>query len=213
MNRINMTKYGFERWPEKDFSDDGSRFTCYRAGDIEVSKTTWNGEVFLSGHGDSRTVPYEIYSKLPHYRDLDKLNGVPISSLVDDDLFELYNACLEYSKELKEAEANLVFPTIAELKDQCLKIRAHYQEQVDKLDKMFAESGKDLLLNASEYDIKNLRSYYKTLKNRATLGYDPNVYPQSIYGTAYSFSFIKSNYDLNDTWYFNEITKIIKNVA
>ena len=70
MKKIVMTKYGFVRWPEKDFSDDGNRFTCYRVGEsTRVSKLVSDGRAYLSiesscGKG---TLPYEHYSTLPHY--------------------------------------------------------------------------------------------------------------------------------------------------
>ena len=68
MTRINMTKYGFVRWPEEDFSDDGARFTCYRVGErVRVSKTTYQGEVFISARIDGRKLSYNEYSVLEHY--------------------------------------------------------------------------------------------------------------------------------------------------
>ena len=51
MKKINLMKYGFYRTPEKDFSDDGSRFICYGlegADRIRLSKTKWQDEIFLS---------------------------------------------------------------------------------------------------------------------------------------------------------------------
>ena len=39
-----MTKYGFKRWKDGDFSDDGNRFTCYRVGKrVSVSKLVSDG--------------------------------------------------------------------------------------------------------------------------------------------------------------------------
>ena len=72
MKRIVMAKYGFERWPEKDFTDDSSRYVCYRAGKaIRVSKLIADGQAYLSISSDvgRGTLPYEVYSKLPHYHD------------------------------------------------------------------------------------------------------------------------------------------------
>ena len=131
MQKINLTKYGFVRTPQNDFSDDGTRFTTYSVGRVRVSKATWNGEVFLAGRiDDGRVLSYDEYSKLPHYAAMDRLNGVSISGLTENDLIQLYNDCIEYAAEYKAAEKNVTFPTIDELKEQCLKIRAHYQEQL-----------------------------------------------------------------------------------
>ena len=132
MQKVNLSKYGFVRTPNEDFSDDGTRFYVYRVGRVRVSKATWNGQVFLAGRiDDGRTLDYDEYSKLPHYKAMDRLNGVSISSLTENDLIQLYNDCVEYEKEYTEAEKQVVFPTIEEIKEQCLKIRKHYQEQLD----------------------------------------------------------------------------------
>ena len=87
MNRINLTKYGFERCPSADFTDDGNRFTCYRAGKgVVVSKLVADGQAYLSASSDCNkgTLPYEIYSQLPHYKDSSwKWNGVSVVTLTE----------------------------------------------------------------------------------------------------------------------------------
>lgn len=105
MKRINLTKYGFVRTPEEDFADDGTRFSVYRLGDVRVTKAVSDGEVFIAGCIDSGKLPYAVYSKLPHYRDLDKLNGVLASFISDCDLASFADACAEYSKEYAAAAA------------------------------------------------------------------------------------------------------------
>lgn len=114
MKRIMLTKYGFERWPEKDFTDEGNRFTCFRAGkNVRVSKHVYNGDVYLSidtclGVGD-KFLPYAIYSKLPHYRPAAwNYNGISVATLTDDDLRNFYNACIAYEHEYEEAAEKLV---------------------------------------------------------------------------------------------------------
>ena len=73
MKKIMMTNYGFVRWPEEDFTDDSTRFTCYRVGKrVRVSKCTYNGEAYISARIDGAKLPYEVYSKLPHYSPLNK---------------------------------------------------------------------------------------------------------------------------------------------
>lgn len=119
MTRINMTKYGFLRFPEGDFSDDGTRFYCFMAGDIIVTKATSNGEVFISGnsqpHGVDSLLTYKEASSLPHYHALDALNGISIDSLTDERLDELYQNCLEYSKEWHAAADAIQYPTRSEV--------------------------------------------------------------------------------------------------
>lgn len=213
MQKINLTKYGFVRTPQNDFSDDGTRFTTYSVGRVRVSKATWNGEVFLAGRiDDGRVLSYDEYSKLPHYKAMDRLNGVSISGLTENDLIQLYNDCIEYAAEYKAAEKNVTFPTIEELKEQCLKIRAHYQEQLVKAQTLIEQNAVKLVLKASDYKLRTLRDYLKTITNRAN-GYDPDTYPQSIQNSVYGRDFVKpTNHDLTDTWYFDHIVSTINEV-
>ena len=212
MKQINLTKYGFVRTPNEDFSDDGSRFYVYHAGRVRVSKTTWNGEVFLAGRIDGNLLNYDVYSKLPHYEALDRLNGVDIASLTEQDLIQLYNDCVEYEKEYNEAEKNVVFPTIDELKDQCVKIRKHYQEQLVNAQTLIERNAVKLVLKASEWKLKSIRSNLETITKRAN-GYDPDTYPQSIQKSSYGINFAKpTNHDLTETWYYDQIVKTINEV-
>ena len=140
MTRINMTKYGFVRFPEGDFSDDGTRFQCYLAGDIIVTKTVSNGEAYISGNsqpqGTNPLLTAKEYSSLPHYASLDTLNGVSVSSITEEDLDTLYQACLAYSKEWHDAANALQYPTRDEVRCvlNCLyHVRACELAEVEKL--------------------------------------------------------------------------------
>ena len=213
MQKVNLTKYGFERWEAEDFSDDGNRFYCYRAGQrVRLSKCTWQGEIFLSAHIDGTILDYSVYSQLPHYKGLDRLNGVSIASLTEDDLAQLYSDCIEYEKEYNEAEKQVVFPTIEELRDQCLRIREHYQDQLVKAEKCLEQNAVKLILRASDWRLKTIRNYMEVLARRAN-GYNPETYPQSIQKSCYGINFVKpTNHDLNDTWYYDEIIREINKI-
>ena len=53
MKKIMMNKYGFVRWPEEDFSDDGNRFYCYKVGNrVRVSKLVSDGVAYISARVD-----------------------------------------------------------------------------------------------------------------------------------------------------------------
>lgn len=213
MKRINLLKYGFTRWEHGDFTDDGSKFYCYKAGDrVIVSKCTYNGQVYLSGRIDGDYLDYNVYSTLPHFKALDRLNGVLIDGLIEEDLIQFYNDCLEYEKEYKEAEKNVVFPTIEELKEQCLKIRAHYQEQLIKAKNYIEQNALTLFLKADGFTIRRIRTNLEVISNRAK-GYDPNTYPQTIQKSCYGINFAKpTNPNLSEEWYYNEIIELIDTV-
>lgn len=115
MKRIELTKFGFIRDKSEDFSDDGNRFTCYRVGDMRVSKLVSDGDAFIDADKHGGILFYEEYSALPHYKDLGRLNGVSVDYITEEDLQKLYDDCVAYEKEYKEAESKLVLPTKEEL--------------------------------------------------------------------------------------------------
>lgn len=106
MKRINLVKYGFVRTPDKDFSDDGTRFTAYTVGDILVTKAKYADLSFIDARPITSRLPYVVNSKLPHFEALGKLNGVKTESLTDKDLIDLYDTCVAYSKEYNDAVKN-----------------------------------------------------------------------------------------------------------
>jgi hypothetical protein len=206
MKKIMMTKYGFVRWPEEDFSDDGSRFMAYRAGErVRVTKCTYNGEVFISARIDGAKLPYEVYSKLPHYQALDKLNGVSIATLTDDDLFELLAACVLYEKEYADAENNIQMPTLKEIEIQCKKVQTKRQLELIDINGAFSRSAVAIAGKLEKWEWTNLREYLLAIAV-AVNSYDPDTYPQKIVGTSRSLDFCKPTCsELQDSFYYKWI--------
>jgi hypothetical protein len=217
MKRINLTKYGFVRWPEEDFSDDGNRFQGYKAGKaVRVSKLVSDGQVYLSISSDrcgNGTLPYEVYSKLPSYVIATwTFNGVSVESMTDEDLQMFYEACISYEKEYEEAEANIQYPTLEELTAQCEKLTAKAEAEYKQASQLVVNAVLDgTIVKLSDYEIKELKNSLATLKN-AVNSYDPATYPQRLYRKSSSFRFVKpDNCDLvNKSWYLERIEKYLE---
>lgn len=207
MKKIMMTKYGFVRWPEQDFSDDGSRFLAYRAGErVRVTKCTYNGEAFISARIDGAKLPYEAYSMLPHYSALDKLNGVSIATLTDQDMVDLYEACLVYEQEYTEAENTIVLPTLSEIKIQCMRVRAKRQEELAEINRHFTVA---VAAKVEKWEWTNIRDYLLSIANLVDK-YDPDKYPLEIVGTARSINFCKPDCEeLKPSFYYKWIIERI----
>lgn len=209
MKRINLTKYGFMRAEDLDFNDDGSKFTCYRfmlGSDSHVSKTTYNGEVFLSAHVDGN-LTYEVYSKLPNYNAANwKYNGVSIEDLTDEDLINFFNACVNYEKEYRDAEASIQYPTIAELTKQCEKIQAKVLSEAHELEELMWKHGMEAAVKLSKYEWTNLQDCLKQMVGRVNY-FNPLTLPQSMYKKSSSLYFVKEdNGDLvNPTYWYKSI--------
>jgi len=218
MKKIIMKKYGFIRNEGEDFSDDGSRFQCYMTSPksrLRISKHVSNGQVYLSSSMNGNKLDYTEYSKLPHYKDATwNYNGVSMDSLTDEDLANFYNACVEYEKEYIEAESKITFPTIEEIRNQCIRIRKLRRQELDSITTLLNNHGTELLLGlTSDYDLRELRRYYSGLKREAE-GFDPDTYPQTIQYSNYGRNFIKEdNCNLTDDFYYKQLKEIISKVV
>ena len=80
---VSLPKYGFVRAPEEDFTDDGARFTAFwydpegkGEKDILATKTTYNGEVFISIR---YTLPGTSKGQY-----IDDLNGVSAEKAIEE---------------------------------------------------------------------------------------------------------------------------------
>ena len=208
MTRINLVKYGFVRDAANDFSDDGSRFYAFRVGRVQVTKCVSDGEAFIDGSIDNGKLPWETYSKLPHYSAIHKLNGVFVSTLTEDDLQELYEACQAYEVEYTNAENSIQYPTLDELTQQCMRIYGKRLVEISTVEDLMRDHGFEAATKLSAYEWKYLQEYLKNLMGKLKQ-YDPATYPKSILGQAYSFSFVKpDNGELKDCYYYKWLVEL-----
>lgn len=205
MKKIMMTKFGFVRCPEEDFSDDGNRFTCYSAGNmVRVSKLVSDGWAYIDGsiHGQ---LPYDVYSKLPHYSAIGQLNGIKLDTLTEAMLTQLYADCLAYEKEYEAAMQSLVYPTEEEIRQQCKRVQ--YKAQLELIDIEQKLSGKIVKLATTLHDWqwRTLREYIESICT-TVVSYDPDVVPQRMKNTAASIKFcMPTNPKLGDSYYYKYI--------
>ena len=165
MNKVNLTKYGFVRTPEDDFSDDGMRFQVYKAGkSIRISKASWLDEIFLEArfNGNVKGLTYEEESALPHYKSLSRLNGVSKLHLTDADLKQFYDDCIAFEKEYEEAVSNIVYPSETELFKAFEQIRDVREHEFNAVDKLINEQC-DKLLNLDAVNFRVLKRHYQWL--------------------------------------------------
>jgi hypothetical protein len=214
MTRVNLAKYGFVRWPEKDFTDDGSSFTCYRAGkNVIVSKLVADGQAYLSidsGVGNC-SLPYEVYSKLPHYQAANwDYNGIQVEPLTDDDLKEFYEACVAYEQEYEAAEASIKYPTLEEIKDKAMRVTTKRLFELEAVAQWFKTRALEAAAKLSVYEWKQVQEYIKNLMADVKR-YDPETFPQTIVGTSRSFDFVKPDYEMRDSYWFQYLKELFEN--
>ena len=212
MKRIELTKYGFIRSKEDDFSDDGNRFTCYRVGKVRVSKLVSEGEAYISASIDDYLLPYETYSQLPHYRDLDALNGISASDITEEDLQKLYEDCISYEKEYDDAYNSIKWPTIDQLRIKAGAYKLAWRECIIKLEEAIKFNAIALITNLSEYYFKEFQRYYKQVLSNAKQFENPQEYAERLFKQARSLDFIERDIrrDVDNGFYVTEIYKFIR---
>lgn len=209
MKKIMMTKFGFVRSPEDDFSDDGNRFTCYKVGNlVRVSKLVSDGWVYIDG-SIRKQLPYNMYSKLPHYVAIGRLNGIKLETLTEDMLSQLYADCLAFEQEYEAAMQSLVYPTEDEIHRQCEKVQ--YKAKLELIDIEHQLNGKvvHLAKTLPEWQWKTIREYINNIHARV-INYDPAVVVPRMKGTVASIEFCRpDNSNLSDSYYYTHIIELI----
>ena len=215
MKRVNLTKYGFIRTPDDDFSDDGNYFRCYQAGEYEnirISKLVSDGRVYLSSQVDCN-LPYEIYGKLPNYQAASwKYNGVDLESLTDEDMQNFYKACCAYAQECIDAEANTKYPTLEEIEARCELIQKKCWNDYDEAAKLIAEatlSGK--ITKLGTWDLTYIFNYLKSLRN-AVNNWDPKTRALRLLGKAESLKMMEPDYNelTSESFYVKTIKEYLE---
>lgn len=201
MKRIILTKYGFTRFPEQDFHDDGNNFTCYRFSntDNHISKLVADGQAYLSCHVVGQ-LPYDVYSKLPNYRKSNwDFNGIPVASLTDALLQEFYQSCVDYEREYQEAENQTVWPTMDELTEKCKEIVSFKHKELADLHDLVAKNLLNATLLFSEYEWKRVKECMAHL-DAEIRRFNPVTYPVAVYKTQASFRLMQPGYEKDCYW-------------
>lgn len=209
MTRINLVKYGFVRCPEEDFSDDGNRFQAYKVGRVLVTKLVSDGEAYISGGIPSGKLPYEVYSKLPHYPFLGALNGISTAHITEDDLQELYEACQAYDLEYANAENTIEYPTIEEITEKCHKITDKRLLEFDTIVKLLNKHAVDAAMKFSAIEWRAVQEYLHHIIADANR-FNPDTYPQTIYRNSSSFNFVLPNTYMEDSYWFTYLRDLFK---
>jgi hypothetical protein len=209
MKKIMMAKYGFVRSPEDDFSDDGNRFQAYRVGRVRVTKLVADGQAYIDGDINDGKLPYEVYSKLPHYVFCGKLNGVPAAALTDEDLQELYESCQAYDKEYTDAENSIQYPTELELQHKCLRIQNKLTHEMHELETLIGEHAVEAAVKFSKWEWQRLQEHL-TFMLQELSKYNPEKFIPSVLGTARSFTFLQNKEDTEPTYWYRSIKEMFQ---
>jgi hypothetical protein len=209
MKKIMLTKYGFVRDAANDFSDDGSRFQAYRVGRVRVTKLVSDGQAYIDGGIVDGKLPYEVYSKLPHYVFCGKLNGVPAACITEEDLQELYEACQAYDKEYTDAENSIQYPTELELQHKCLRIQTKLTREMKELETLVGENAIEAATKFSKWEWQRLQEHLTYMLQELSK-YKPDTFIPNVLGTARSFTFLQNKEDTEPTYWYKSIKEMFQ---
>lgn len=153
---VNLLKNGFIRREDLDFTDDGARFTAYEYNGIVVTKTTYNGEYFISIRVDylkGFNFIYDDYSNKDWYKLCDEFNGVREVDVekLKENINIIKKGVDELEEEIKKDPINI------ELIEESLN--RELKEVCD-----FINEYKDVdIMKFSTYEISNLKRYFNSL--------------------------------------------------
>ena len=206
MNRIDLTKYGFIRYPEDDFNDDGNHFTCYRIGKVRVSKLVSHGDAYIAARIDRGDLHYNEYSTLPHYKAMNYLNGVPCLSIKESDLIEFYNSCVEYEKEYdaKVKEVQALNPSYEHILDCLTKINEARKKEIADIE---SKATLDCLCGLNSYALRSFFEYFKPLKDKLIDDVKTEADNQFKSIDGYTRQFYNTDRwqkDLNPSWHYKQ---------
>lgn len=201
---VNLSKY-FTRSKEDDFSDDGSRFYCWKYGPLRISKCTYQGGYFIAArpYYDGE-LTYDEYSQLPHYKDLDKYNTG--DNFTDEDAVDLKNICDEYIKEYNAAVEGAEAPDNEEYLKYHREInnvaKEYYQKALEEIKKVD-------IAKMSPYDLREIQECLRDLKREAAdidearLSQDKDSRKREV---------LRNKRPYNSYWY-NHLLEKIKNIC
>ena len=120
MKKINLTKYGFVRNPEKDELVEGTYYRCYthpQAPNSNICKIVENGKLCLYSETYSPHLTYEEFQKIPYPKIFEKLEDILVSEVTDSDLKEFAIAVVEFDKKVAKETKKAVWPHISEVEE------------------------------------------------------------------------------------------------
>lgn len=219
MRKINLGKYGFVRNSSYDFADDGNYFKGYVIHGIVFSYLRSGNRLYLSGRGDTigaKTLNWEEYSKLPSHRELDKLNGVDVDVLTEQDLLDLANTAKKYSEEFEQLFDVLPDIPREDILYKLMEIRAKRSSEYNEFCNAFNNCGVKAL-SLSEYDLQSLQRTENRLRDYSEMS------DEILERTAYTICKSKTSkrhfvnntykYDMEDSYTFKNALNILKKVV
>ena len=112
-------------------------------------------------------------------------------------------------KECEAAEASMTYPTLEELKARTEVVHAQIMIELNKIEHLFAAHGLEAAMKLSSHEWAQVQEYAKKIMADEKR-YNPETYPQTLWGKSQSFSFLKSTHGLEESYWFIQIKELFK---
>lgn len=169
--RMDFKKAGFTRNSSMDFTDDGNRFYGYihRSG-MPMTYNRYQDDVYIALRPDYlKDLTYSEYSKLPHYKDADKYNGVLAT---DVDYSELDSIATDLMKEYEDMVNEISTKDYSAEWEDYKKAYWDFYGSLYKECKDLVTNNIERLMDLSSGNVSNIFEYLKKLKGFANRDLD-----------------------------------------
>ena len=155
------------RTPDRDFSDDGTKFTTYTYRGLRVTYAAAEGKVYLDADAPG-DIPYNfVYKYKEFYHAASQFNGVlntdpeltPANVKRNFDLAAdiLHNQIIPAWE--KEKAIVMTNENIAKTRQMYID---HVRDEVAKMQALTSQVTFDTILKLDKYDISSIKDYYKS---------------------------------------------------
>ena len=169
--RMDFKKAGFTRDASMDFTDDGNRFYGYiHKSGMPMTYTRYQDDVYITLRPDYlKDLTYSEYSKLPHYKDADKYNGVLAT---DVDYSELDSIATDLMKEYEDMVNEISAKDYSAEWEDYKKAYWDFYGSLYKECKNLVVNNIERIMDLSSGNVSNIFGYLKRLKGFANRDLD-----------------------------------------
>lgn len=172
MKKFNATSLNtfLTRVPERDFTDDGTKFKVYEYKNLRATYTFYKDTVYLS-FNPKENIDWAFLVNYPEFRKgLRDFNGVPANAVDIDKIKQIV-------KKLNTMLENEILPawhkhyretmTKENIERTVDWIKANNTGRFQLFAKILSSFKPEVFLKLSSYEFSRIKDYYGTVKNRA----------------------------------------------
>jgi len=205
------------RTPERDFTDDGTKFRTYEYKNLRVTYTFHKDTVYLS-FDPKKNIDWSLLVNYPEFqKDLERFNGTPVNEVDIDEIkqvVEKLNATLE--NEILPAWNKHYSETMTKenIEKTVNWIKANKTSRLQLFAEILSSFKPEVFLKLSSYEFSKIKEYYALVKRDAEWASDSDKWVKDLryYDVTRA---IKCNFQVDDfekDFYISSLREILNKV-